>query len=80
MKSSHVTCLLIRVATILIFATVMTPRALANDPAAGAQAVLNLGIEAMGGRNLLASLNTLKLEVRETQFRLDDSERNASPW
>jgi hypothetical protein len=80
MKTSHRTCMLIPAAMMLIFAAVMTPRALANDWDDTARALLNLSMDAMGGQNLLASLKTLKLEIHETQFRLDDSERNASPW
>jgi hypothetical protein len=45
-----------------------------------AQAVINSAIDAMGGRELLSSLKSLQLDIRETQFRLDDSERNAAPW
>jgi hypothetical protein len=80
MPSCHSTRGLICAETLLSFATGMAPRTVANDRDPGAQAVLNSSMDAMGGKNLLSSLKTLQLEIHETQFRLDDSERNAFPW
>jgi hypothetical protein len=62
--------------------TVSGSRSFASDDnqGAAAQAVLSSAIDAMGGRELLSSMKSLQLDIRETQFRLDDSERNAAPW
>jgi hypothetical protein len=82
MKSFHMT-----VRLSLIFAAVLMNASVESSSAAtdegqdaAARAVLNSAMEAMGGRELLLSLKSLQLDVRETQFRLDDSERNAAPW
>jgi hypothetical protein len=70
---------LIRVAALPSILAPTLPWAAAGN--SDAQAVLQAVVHVMGGRDLLLSLRTLRFDIRETQFRLDDSEllRDALP-
>ncbi len=58
----------------------LSPLALADKTGSDAHAVLASATDAMGGEKLLRSLTSLKFDIRETQFRVDDSERAESPF
>lgn len=65
---------------VLVLGTVIASTALANDTDQDAQATLKSAMDAMGGESLLRSLKSLGLGIRETQYRVDDSERADAPF
>lgn len=65
--------------TLVLTACLLSP-ARAADPDAATVAVLRSAMDAMGGEPLLSALKSLSLDLRETQYRVDDSERAEAPF
>lgn len=74
---SSVSCL---PAVFLGVAAVLPLPAPATAADGGARATLASAMDAMGGEPLLRSLKSLGLDIRETQYRVDDSERAEAPF